>query len=214
MSDTGIGMSKEFQKHMFEPFSQEHRAEAVQGTGLGLCIVQKIVWLMAGTIEVESQPGQGTVVTVQLQLAVAAAPSVESQAIAADKRGLECRRLLLCEDNEINAELARALLEHYGAQVDWAKNGQEGVRMFQASDAGTYDAILMDLRMPVLDGFAATRSIRKLARSDAAVPILALSADAYEEDVQKCIAAGMDGHVAKPLECKVLLAALEKVWQN
>ena len=210
--DTGIGMSEDFQQHMFEPFSQENRAEAVQGTGLGLCIVKKIVDLMDGTIEVDSQQGRGSAFTVQIQLPAAAAPAAEPEVQFLQKDCLKGRRLLLCEDNEINAELARLLLEQYGAQVDWAENGKAGVQLFQASTVGCYDAILMDLRMPVMDGFAATRLIRSLERSDAAVPILALSADAYAEDVQKCLAAGMNGHVAKPLECKELLAALEKVW--
>lgn len=198
VQDSGIGMSEEFQKRMFEPFSQENQLRAVQGTGLGLSIVKQIVDLMGGKIDVISQRNQGTIFTVYLPVTRAVAP--EHLVKTEVKLDLTNRRILFCEDNAINGELTKTILMKQGMLVEWAKDGQEGVKKFSVTPTGYYDAILMDVRMPVLDGLAATKAIRHLDREDAkTIPIIAFTADAYAEDIAKCKAAGMNGHVAKPL---------------
>ncbi|MCI2049750.1 MAG: response regulator [Lachnospiraceae bacterium] len=215
VSDTGVGMSEEFQKHLFEPFSQECRPEQAEmrGTGLGLAIVKKLLDLMDCTITVQSCPGKGTTFLLRgefdcVPAEKAAAVSNEEEA-SGDTQSLTGLHILLCEDHPLNQEIAKALLSEKGAIVSIADDGQQGVEAFATSTAGFYAAILMDIRMPVMNGYEAARAIRSLDRPDAAtVPILAMTADAFTDDVQKCLDAGMNGHVSKPIDPPTLYSAL------
>jgi len=213
VADTGIGMSPEYLLHLYEPFSQERRPETagIQGTGLGLSIVKRMVDLMKGTIAVQSEIGRGTRFTVELPIAEAAAvPQQDSGKADADDSLLAGKRILLCEDNEMNTEIARILLEEKKMLADCAANGQEGLERLSASPVHYYDAVLMDIRMPVMDGFEAARKIRCLSREDARIPIIAMSADAFDESVRQAKAAGMNDYLTKPIDPARLYEALGK----
>jgi signal transduction histidine kinase len=212
VSDDGIGMDPEFLPHIFEPFTQEKQAgyESV-GTGLGLSIVKQLVDLMGGTILAESERGKGTTFTVRLHFEEAAAETIVKEAAAIPLSGdLSGRNILLCEDNALNREISTALLTDKNVTVDTAENGMEGVQKFLASAPGDYDAILMDIRMPVMNGIDAAKQIRLSKRPDAkSVPIIAMTADTFSDDIQKCLDAGMNGHLAKPVNPEQLYAALQ-----
>lgn len=198
--DNGAGMSETFQRHMFEAFAQENsdRGSLFGGVGLGLAVVKKLVDERGGTIQVDSVVGQGTRFRVVLPMMPSEAePEAALPDAAASIAG---RRLLVAEDNELNREIAVYLLQEAGAVVDQAADGKEAVEMFAASAPGTYDAVLMDVMMPELDGHAAARAIRGMDRSDAQLPIIAMTANLFDEDVEACLAAGMDAHIPKPLE--------------
>ena len=198
--DNGAGMSETFQRHMFEAFAQENsdRGSLSGGVGLGLAVVKKLVDERGGTIQVDSARGQGTRFRVVLPMMPSEAePEAALPDAAASIAG---RRLLVAEDNELNREIAVYLLQEAGAMVDQAADGKEAVEMFAASAPGTYDAVLMDVMMPELDGHAAARAIRGMDRSDAQLPIIAMTANLFDEDVEACLAAGMDAHIPKPLE--------------
>ena len=199
--DQGCGMSKEFLARLFQPFVQGQSASAMNGTGLGLSIVKNLIDIMAGTIRVESELGQGTVFTVEIDRKIGQPQKDDeewNQRIPVDLKG---RRILLCEDNELNIEIATKLLEKAGCTVEVAENGQICVEKFAASPVGAYELILMDIRMPVMDGLMATKKIRLLERSDARqIPIIAMSADAFAEDVQRSHDAGMNAHLTKPVD--------------
>lgn len=219
VQDNGIGMSQSYLPKMFEPFTQENRVQLknTAGTGLGLTIVKRIVDLMQGTIAVESVEGKGTTFTVTLpvQAKREAAASAQTASPVNWEFALTGKKLLLCEDNQVNTEIAKTLLERKKMQVVCVDNGQRGVERFSQSQPGEFAAILMDIHMPVLDGYAATAKIRQLGRADAkTIPIVAMTADAYDEDVRKCLAAGMNGHVAKPIDSEILLKTLSKVIQE
>lgn len=207
--DTGIGMSPEFVARMFEPFSQENSGSRTQykGTGLGLSIVKSLVEKLRGNIQVDSAPGKGSRFTVTLPLA--AAPPIQAHeeigALPVQGAGM---RVLLAEDNELNRLIAADILEELGVTVDTTADGQQAVDRFSASPEGRYHLIFMDLRMPVMDGLTAARTIRALPRGDANVPIVAMTADAFAEDVEKTRAAGMNDHLAKPLDLDRLKAVL------
>lgn len=215
--DNGIGMSPEFLPRAFESFSQEYHeniSEKTQGTGLGLTIVKEIVTLMKGTIAVKSTPGVGTVFTVVLPLRYAEPPA-ENEIQPAEERSLEGMRILLCEDNEINIEITVTLLEKQGCIVDCAQDGQQGLELFQRSEEGFYDAVLMDIRMPVMNGLDATRAIRNSGRSDAHhIPIIAMTADAFSEDAQISNKAGMNAHLSKPIEPKKVFDTIRRVTRR
>lgn len=211
VSDNGIGIAEEFLPHIFDAFAQEHRPESanVLGTGLGLAIVKKTVGIMGGAIGVESKAGKGSTFTVDLPLEEARDAQIGSKARADTSASLKGRHILLCEDNYLNTEIAKILLEDKGMTVDCAKNGRLGIELYRDSVPGHYAAILMDIRMPVMDGCEAARLIRRMQRPDAAsIPIIAMTADAFEEDIRNCIAAGMNAHVTKPIDPKKLFAAL------
>jgi signal transduction histidine kinase/ActR/RegA family two-component response regulator len=213
VEDTGIGMSEEFMQTMFAPFSQEMRPEAagVQGTGLGLSIVKRYVDLMGGTISADSKVGKGTRFVVELPLPSA----TEQAAVAADEksddRGLRGKRVLLCEDNGINVEIASLLLKEAGMEADCAENGKIGVEKFGASAPRHYDAILMDIRMPVMDGCEAAKNIRSLDRPDAkTIPIIAMTGDAFEESIRAAAEAGMNDYLTKPISPQKVIETLKK----
>ncbi len=215
VSDTGIGMSKEYQKVIFESFSREDntRVRKTEGSGLGMAITKCIVDAMGGTISVRSEQGRGSEFHVVLNLERAAAPAAAESAEGAGKAGgvdLKGRRVLLAEDNELNWEVARELLSVLELELDWAENGEICVEKFRSSPAGYYDAILMDVRMPVMDGYEATGAIRGLDRADADIPIIAMTADAFSEDIQKCLACGMNDHLAKPIDIQAVTCKLKK----
>ena len=212
IKDDGIGISPEFLPHLFDPFAQEERKgyEGL-GTGLGLAIVKQLVELMQGTITVESQIGQGSTFTVRIPFKEIKAMPMGQQTgrETVDLAVLTGKKLLLCEDNAINREIACKLLRNKGMLVEEAIDGKQGLAKFTASSPDEYAAILMDLRMPVMDGYAATRAMRALNRSDAkTIPIVAMTADVFASDVEKCQAAGMNGHVGKPIEVGVLYRIL------
>lgn len=205
VSDNGIGMSPEFLKKALEPFEQEQNGADLQwqGTGLGLTIVDKLVQIMGGVLQIESEPGKGTTIIVDLPV-TEAEPLEEkgkkNHSGAEDFACLKGKCILLVEDNKINTFVARRLLESKGMKVEHAENGKDALDMFLSGELGHYDAILMDIRMPVMNGLETTQAIRGLDRKDAkTVPILAMTANAYEEDVQKSLAAGMNGHLTKPI---------------
>ena len=213
ITDTGIGMSEEFLQHLFDPFSQERTdARSVyQGTGLGMSIVKALVDKMNGTIEVQSQLGVGStfIVTLPFELADPSLLHKESSStVDYDIRGLH---LLLAEDNTLNAEIAQMFLQDAGAETTLVPDGQQAIDCFAGHPAGTFDAILMDVMMPNVDGLAATRTIRAMARPDAqTIPILAMTANAFDEDARACLEAGMNAHLSKPLQMERVKAAIAK----
>lgn len=216
-ADTGIGMSKEFQQHLFEPFTQENSSarSTYGGTGLGMSITKSLVDKMGGTIEFESEQGVGTTfcVTIPFEIDENAVPQVAQE--QGGDISIEGMRLLIAEDNELNMEIATFLLENAGALLTRAENGQQAVDLFASSGPGEYDAILMDVMMPVLDGYAATRAIRALDRADAkTVPVIAMTANAFPEDRKKAIDAGMNEHLTKPLDPVPLLKTLKKYMKQ
>ncbi|MDM8301066.1 hybrid sensor histidine kinase/response regulator [Collinsella tanakaei] len=209
--DTGIGMSEEFQRKVFDSFEREDRARVhkTEGTGLGMAIVKRIVDGMGGTIEVSSRVGEGTCFTVVLDLACA--PDAEAHEASAGEVSLDGLRVLLVEDNDINGEIACELLGGCGLEVIWVQDGRGAVDAFAASEPGAFAAILMDIRMPVMGGYDAARAIRALDRDDAArVPIIAMTADAFAEDIARARECGMDAHVAKPIDLDELLTTLRR----
>ena len=215
--DTGIGMSEEYLPHIYEEFSREHSTteNKVPGTGLGLPIIKSMIELMGGSIQVESRQGIGTKFTIDLSFDIAlkeevygSEDTIESSAI----HTIKGKRILLVEDNELNAEIAKTVLEDVGALITRAENGQQALELFKEKPAGTFDAILMDLMMPVMDGYTATRKIRELERSDAkTVPIIAMTANAFKEDAEKCIAVGMNAHLAKPLDIEKMKMTIKSI---
>ena len=215
--DTGIGMSKEYLPHIYEEFSREHSTteNKVPGTGLGLPIIKSMIELMGGSIQVESRQGIGTKFTIDLSFDIAlkeevygSEDTIESSAI----HTIKGKRILLVEDNELNAEIAKTVLEDVGALITRAENGQQALELFKEKPAGTFDVILMDLMMPVMDGYTATRKIRELERSDAkTVPIIAMTANAFQEDAEKCIAVGMNAHLAKPLDIEKMKKTIKSI---
>ncbi len=216
VSDTGIGMSKEYQKVIFESFSREDntRVRKTEGSGLGMAITKCIVDAMGGTISVRSEQGRGSEFHVVLDLEKAAAPAASEAADGAAERVndvvLKGRRILLAEDNELNWEVARELLSILELELDWAENGEICVEKFRNSPVGHYDAIIMDVRMPVMDGYEATAAIRGLEREDADIPIIAMTADAFSEDIQRCLERGMNDHLAKPIDIQAVTFKLKK----
>ena len=212
IADTGIGMSEEFLKHIFEPFTQEQRSSRTtyKGTGLGMAITKKLVDQMHGSLDVESTPGKGSTFTVRLSLPLAEKanqPDVEEP--PADLHGLH---LLMAEDNELNREIAVALLEEQGATVTTAENGREAVELYQSAPKGTFDAVLMDVMMPEMSGLEATQAIRAFERcpAESGIPIIAMTANVFADDVKACLEAGMNSHVGKPLDMQVLAAEISR----
>ena len=210
ISDTGIGMSEEFLKHIFEPFVQEHSdARTVySGTGLGMSIVKKIIDRMDGTIVVTSKEGEGSTFVITLPFEIAEKPE-EIPAEMDGEVSIAGLHLLLAEDNELNAEIARTLLEDEGAITTIVNDGQQAVDIFSRNKPGTFDAILMDIMMPEMDGLSATKAIRALDREDAGtIPIIAMTANAFDEDEKKCMEAGMNAHLVKPLDIQKMKEAV------
>ncbi|MBQ1449146.1 MAG: amino acid permease [Coriobacteriales bacterium] len=219
VQDSGIGMSQEFVEKMFNAFERERSStdRGIEGTGLGLAITQSIVDLMGGTIEVLTSPGSGTEMIIRLKFRLATEEEVSVEQGTLDS-GIEAevdftdKRLLLVEDNLINLEIARMILEQMGFAVESAENGQIAFDTVAASEPGYFDAVLMDIQMPVMDGYAATRAIRALDDEGlASIPILAMTANAFQEDVQAAREAGMQGHIAKPVDVNVLKKTLAEV---
>ncbi|MBO4313447.1 MAG: response regulator, partial [Desulfovibrio sp.] len=215
IEDTGIGMSAEFLEHAFDAFSRERSStvSGAQGTGLGLAIVKRLVEQMGGSIRIESRQGRGTKVVVRLPHKIGSAPEAAARAPSdAPAVSFEGRRILLAEDRDLNAELAIELLSQEGFRVDRARDGDVCVSMLKQAPAGTWDAVLMDIQMPKMDGYEAARAIRALDEpAKSGIPILAMTANAFKEDVDRVLAAGMNGHVAKPIHLKKLLQALSAV---
>ena len=210
--DTGIGIKEDYLPHIFESFTREERTTVnrIQGTGLGLAITAKIVEMMGGTISVKSKLGEGSEFTVELELEPLETDSL-ANADNSESIDLAGHKILLVEDNAINAEIARMILEQYGAEVQQAENGKTGLEALQEKGPGYYDAVLMDIQMPVMNGFEATKAIRALGGAYAtALPIIAMSANAYDEDVRDCLAAGMNGHIAKPFNPDELMRILRR----
>ena len=201
ITDTGIGMSKEYKEHIFEPFSQERQyiGSAHHGIGLGMSIVKGLIEKMGGSIEVESEEGVGSTFIIKIPFKIASAPDKVNKQTSEIK--IDGLNLLLVEDNELNAEIAETLLSDEGAVVTVAKDGLQAVNIFKEKPEGSFDAILMDIMMPVMDGLTATKKIRTLNHPDAKkIPIIAMTANAFKEDKEKCLAAGMNAHLAKPIE--------------
>ena len=214
-SDTGIGMDKEFLKKAFEPYIQKDNTtlNSIKGVGLGLSIVKQTVALMGGTIKVESKPMKGTKYTIMLPFKIDKNPKEEKKSF--EYISLKGIKALLVEDNDLNLEIAKFHLEQENVEVYTALNGAEAVEMFENSEIGFYDIILMDIMMPIMDGLEATRQIRSMNRKDALkVPIIAMSANAFEEDIEKSLKAGMNAHLIKPLDGKEVTDTMKKYLEN
>lgn len=215
--DTGIGMSEAFLPKIFEAYSQEEGRSGAPGggTGLGMAIVKEIVDLFHGTISVDSAIGKGTAFTVQLTFPMSKGPAQAPVQDGAELSLLEHKRVLLFEDNPLNAEIAQLFLEKKGMAVTIAVNGKEGVELFNRSAPAAYDCILMDKRMPVMDGVEAAKAIRALDRSDAkTIPILAMTGDVDDASIAECMAAGMNGHIGKPIQAAELFRTLARMLQD
>ncbi len=219
VSDSGIGMTEEFQKHVFDNFTREHNSteSKIMGTGLGMAIVKKLTDLMGGTVTVRSKPGEGSTFTVGMSLRIVDNPEeFLSESIGSEKAenvSFEGKRILLTEDNELNAEIATTLLENSGALVELAKDGIECIDMLQSHEAGYYSLILMDIQMPNLNGYDTAKKIRALSnQSKANIPIVAMTANAFNEDRKKALEAGMNGHIAKPISIDTVAKVLKQIF--
>ena len=215
VADDGIGMSQEFQKHIFEPFERERTSTVskVEGSGIGMGIVKKLVGLMGGTVEVESRIGVGStfIVTIPCRIASQEETQAKRDTTSSDKKSLLGVKILLTEDNDLNAEIAAELLQEEGCTVDRAKDGVECVDMLEKAANGTYQLILMDIQMPVMNGYDAAKKIRRMEDPPKAdIPIIAMTANAFSEDRQAALDAGMNDHVAKPINMNVLVPTIRK----
>ena len=214
ISDTGIGMDEDFIESAFEPYTQKSKSlSSINGVGLGLSIVKQTVELMHGTIHVESKINVGTTFTILLPFKINHQP--QKKQVNYEHLSLKGIRSLLVEDNNLNKEIAKFYLEQENIQVTCVSNGKEALDAFQASPLYSYDIILMDIVMPVMDGLEATKAIRSLNRSDAqTIPILAMSANAFQQDIEKSYAAGMNAHISKPLNGQELTNIMKKFLAN
>ena len=215
VADNGIGMSQEFQKHIFEPFERERTSTVskVEGSGIGMGIVKKLVGLMGGTVEVESKIGVGSTFTVAIPCRIASQEETQAkrETGSSDKKSLSGTKILLAEDNDLNAEIAVELLQEEGCTVDRAKDGVECVDLLEKAANGTYQLILMDIQMPVMNGYDAAKKIRRmedLPKAD--IPIIAMTANAFSEDKQAALDAGMNDHVSKPINMNILVPTIQK----
>ena len=217
VSDTGIGMSQEYLTKIFDAFTRERNTtkSKIAGSGLGMSIVKKYVDLLGGTIDVESELGKGSTFTVTLKHRIADESYYVNKHIEEPGTGseiLEGRNILLAEDNDLNAEIAEAILERAGLKIERVENGIQCVDRIMEMPAGTYDMILMDIQMPKMNGYKATQTIRHLPDKDkACIPIIAMTANAFEEDKRKAIAAGMNAHIAKPIQVDNMLSILSEI---
>ena len=216
VADNGIGMSQEFQKHIFEPFERERTSTVskVEGSGIGMGIVKKLVELMSGTVEVESKIGVGSTFTVTIPCRIASGDETQAkrETNPSDQKCLCGTRILLTEDNDLNAEIAVELLREEGCTVDRAKDGVECVDMLEKAANGTYQMILMDIQMPVMNGYDAAKKIRRMDDPQkAGIPIIAMTANAFEEDRKACLEAGMNEHIGKPIDIPQLKRAITKL---
>ena len=217
VSDTGIGMSQDYMTKIFDAFTREQNTtkSKIAGTGLGMSIVRKYVDLLGGTIDVESELGKGSTITVTLKHKIADESYYVKKHIEESGKGseiLEGRNILLAEDNDLNAEITEAILERAGIKTERVEDGIQCVNMIEKMPAGTYDMILMDIQMPKMNGYKATQAIRRLPDKDkACIPIIAMTANAFEEDKRDALAVGMNGHIAKPIELDKLLSMLAEV---
>lgn len=212
--DSGIGMSEDFQKHIYEPFTQEEKfgASKFGGTGLGMPITKKLVEKMGGNITFESESGVGTIFVITIPFKINSEIEQCEDTQEFSLHALDGFNILLVEDNELNMEIAEFSLQNAGAKITKAWNGQEAVEIFQASSIGDFDVILMDVMMPVMDGYEATKTIRALSREDAkTIPIIAMTANAFSEDKIKAQEAGMNEHIAKPINMKLLIRIVSKL---
>ena len=212
--DTGIGMAEEFQKHIFEPFAQEHAGSRTRfsGTGLGMPISKKLIEKMGGTITFESAEGIGTTFVIRVPFKIDLDVDIREEQADVSEKSIKGLHILLAEDNELNMEIAEFVLQNEGAEVSKAWNGEETVELFRKSESGECDAILMDIMMPVMNGYEATKMIRSLDREDAKViPIIAMTANAFTEDRLRAKEAGMNEHIAKPFDVKLLVKIIHKL---
>ena len=212
--DTGIGMAEEFQKHIFEPFAQEHAGSRTRfsGTGLGMPISKKLIEKMGGTITFESAEGIGTTFVIRVPFKIDPDADKREEQKEVSEKSIKGLHILLAEDNELNMEIAEFVLQNEGAEVSKAWNGEETVELFRKSESGEFDAILMDIMMPVMNGYEATKMIRSLDREDAKViPIIAMTANAFTEDRLRAKEAGMNEHIAKPFDVKLLVKIIHKL---
>ena len=212
--DTGIGMTEEFQKCVFEPFAQEHTGSRTKfaGTGLGMAIAKNLVEKMGGTITFESKEGTGTTFVIRVPFKIDPDADKREEQKDVSEKSIKGLHILLAEDNELNMEIAEFVLQNEGAEVTKAWNGQEVVELFRKSEPGEFDVILMDIMMPVMNGYDATKKIRSLGREDAKViPIIAMTANAFTEDRIRAKEAGMDEHVAKPVDVELLVKVIHKL---
>ena len=216
--DTGIGMSDEFQKHIFEPFVQEHAGSRTKfaGTGLGMSIAKKLVEKMGGTITFESEDGVGTTFVIRIPFKIDLnSDKREEKKDVSDGKSIKGLHILLAEDNELNMEIAEFMLQNEGAVVTKEWNGQEAVERFKKSEPGEFDAILMDIMMPVMNGYEAAKTIRSMDRKDAkAIPIIAMTANAFTEDRIRAKEAGMDEHISKPVDAKLLVKVIYELAEH
>ena len=212
--DTGIGMTEEFQKYIFEPFAQEHAGSRTKfaGTGLGMPITKKLVEKMGGTITFESKEGVGTTFVIRVPFKIDLDADKREEQKDASEKSIKGLHILLAEDNELNMEIAEFVLQNEGAEVTKAWNGQEAVELFGNSEPGEFDVILMDIMMPVMNGYEATKMIRSLEREDAkTIPIIAMTANAFTEDRIRAKESGMDEHIAKPVDVELLVKVIHKL---
>ena len=217
VKDTGSGMTKEFQKVMFDSFTQDVNSVNKVGTGLGLSIVQNLVKLMGGTIKCDSAPGKGTTFTITLamefieELAEPAQEKPDEKSKSKSEAELDGKKILLVEDNPLNQEISRRILQKKGMVVTIAENGQVALDTFSQSESNAFDLILMDVMMPVMGGIESATKIRALEREDAkTIPIIALTANAFMEDIQKCVDAGMNTHLSKPINPVLLINTIRE----
>ena len=215
--DTGIGMTEAFQKQIFEPFAQEHTGSRTKfaGTGLGMPISKKLIEKMGGTITFESAEGIGTTFVIRVPFKIDLDVDIREEQADVSEKSIKGLHILLAEDNELNMEIAEFMLQNEGVEVTKAWNGQEAVEIFRKSKPGEFDVILMDIMMPVMNGYEATKKIRSLDREDAkVVPIIAMTANAFTEDRLRAKEAGMDEHIAKPVDGKLLINIIYKLMKH
>ena len=215
--DTGIGMTEEFQKCVFEPFAQEHTGSRTKfaGTGLGMPIAKNLVEKMGGTITFESEEGAGTTFVIRVPFKIDMNADKREKQKDVSEKFIKGLHILLAEDNELNMEIAEFMLQNEGTVVTKAWNGQEAVELFRKSKPGEFDVILMDIMMPVMNGYEATKKIRSLDREDAKmIPIIAMTANAFTEDRLRAKEAGMDEHIAKPVDGKLLINIIYKLMKH